>query len=62
MNVVDRTSGHERAAEPAVAPLRSGAPLISARDLTKLYHLGGEDLAALDHGDMAHRKALQPQE
>ena len=43
MNVIDRAAGQEQARS------RSGTPLISARDLTKIYHLGGEDLAALDH-------------
>jgi putative ABC transport system ATP-binding protein len=43
----------ERAApsDPAREPSSSvvGAPLISARDLTKIYRIGDQDLVALDH-------------
>ena len=43
MNVVDRAS------DQTASPQQRGAPLIAARDLSKIYELGGEDLAALDH-------------
>jgi putative ABC transport system ATP-binding protein len=41
----------ERAAEPEPRPADPalGAPLISARDLTKAYRVGEQDLVALDH-------------
>ena len=51
MTVVERAPGDKPDAATGVADASdtSGPPLISARDLTKIYRLGGEDLAALDH-------------
>ncbi|AHB49407.1 ABC transporter [Hyphomicrobium nitrativorans NL23] len=49
MTVIERPSGADAAAAPEPGRDATARPLISARDLTKIYRLGGEDLAALDH-------------
>ena len=49
MTVIERPPGNDPAAAPPSVPEASASSLISARDLSKIYRLGGEDLAALDH-------------
>ena len=49
MTVIERATASDPAVAPEPKPGAPGSALISARDLTKIYHLGGEDLAALDH-------------
>ncbi len=49
MTVIERPPGTDPAVLPEPERAASASPLISARDLSKIYHLGGEDLAALDH-------------
>ncbi len=45
MTVIERAAGHE----PGQGAPALGQPLISARDLTKVYRVGEQDLVALDH-------------
>jgi len=46
VTVMERAAPSDPAPEPSSA---LGAPLISARDLTKIYRVGDQDLVALDH-------------
>ena len=49
MTVIERLSGDTAVSSAPDRATSQPPPLISARDLTKIYRLGGEDLAALDH-------------